>query len=185
MRNHLITQLHMGYFGSLFSYALALTQDETNASDLVSEVFLKICNLPEGKLNDLVQNQWEFEEQLIEHDQTLGYLKLILKRTLIDKFRKKGTRNKNEAFYSNVIKISNGSTPEDIYISKEAVEKIFDVIDDLFRESNVDKSMSFWLKYQGYKSKDIAKMLNIPENTVSTNVRRMRLELKSKISIAQ
>jgi len=184
MRNHMLTQLHITYFDTLYNYALRMTNDQSKAADLVSEAFLKICKLPEEKLNDLIQYQWEFDEELIERDRTLGYLLLVLKNTFIDQLRKMGTRNKNETFYSNFIKISNGSTPEDICISNEEVKKIFDVIDDLFRESSVEKAMSFWLKYQGYKSKDIAKMLNIPENTVSTNIRRMRLEIKNRIAAA-
>ena len=185
MRNHLITQLHGTYFSVLYNYALKLTFDETKAADLVSEVFVKICKLSDEKLDDLIQYQWEFEEELVERDRTLGYLMVTLKNTLTDQYRKKSSRNKNETSYSNGYKNTNGLTPEDICISNDEIQKILDAMDDVFLEASEEKKMSFVLKYQGFKSKEIAKRLSIPENTVNTNVRRMRIELRRKISLAR
>lgn len=185
MRNNLIIQLHRKYFGSLRAYALKYTRDEITANELASDVFLKVNNFSDERLDELEQYSWEHETELVNYDRAFGYLMKMLKSTFIDNFRKRGTRYKNEMLYSDVYKNSDTRTPEEICISNENIQEIFDALDDIFRETNVEKSMSFVLKYQGYKAKEIAEILRIPENTVHTNVRRIRLKLRERISIAR
>lgn len=185
MRNKLIANLYTKYYSVLYGYALNLTKNEVDAHDLVMEVFVKLMEGPASRLEFLTK--LNIEDECLEEkvDRALAYLVRVLKNLFIDCYRKANSRNRNENFYAEKIKNSKSKSPEEIHISEESYQKIFEVMDELFRKSNVAKAMSFYLKSEGYKIREIALMLDISENTVSTYIFRMRKELRKILKVAQ
>lgn len=185
MRNKLMTKLFNKYYSVLYGFALKLTKNEVDAHDLVMELFVKLLEWPEGRIEFLIKMLEEDEFLENEKDRVLAYLGRILKNLFINRYRKLDSRNRNENFYAKKIKNNKSKSPEEIRISEEEYEMIFATMDDLFQKSDVAKAMSFYLKSEGYKIKEIALMLDIKENTVSTYIFRMRKELRSILRVAQ
>ena len=64
---------------------------------------------------------------------------------------------------------------EDEYFEKEELE----IINELKKLKPVSRNIIYLYYYQGYKTKEIAKILNMNINTVSTNLSRAKQELKT------
>ena len=64
---------------------------------------------------------------------------------------------------------------EEEYFEKEELE----IINELKKLKPVSRNIIYLYYYQGYKTKEIAKILNMNINTVSTNLSRAKQELKT------
>lgn len=64
---------------------------------------------------------------------------------------------------------------EDEYFEKEELE----IVNELKKLKPASRNIIYLYYYQGYKTKEIAKILNMNINTVSTNLSRAKQELKN------
>ena len=152
-------KLFKKYYGLMLAVCLRYANDKSDAHDILQEGFIKIFS----KIN-LFKFQGSFK----------GWMKRIMVNTAIDRYRKK----------------TNEPYPVEINENLSLVES-----EDVISKLNSDDLLMLITKLpvgyrtvfnmyviEGYSHKDIAKELNISENTSKSQLSRARSSLKAKLS---
>ena len=155
-----ITELYEHYQKLMFVVAKRILQDNYMAEDAIHEAFIKIMRYMD-----------HIDE--VESVKTKGLMILIVERVAIDLYRKQkrckecAIEDFEERMYYST-KFDEGSNPESLHILDGLPKKYAEVI-----------SLKF---YYGYRTKEIAQILSINENTVRTNIARGKKMLSKLIN---
>lgn len=145
-------------------FALKLTRDESNASDLYQETAYQAF-----------RNRKRFKSGT----NMKAWLSTIMKNIFINNFRKKKSREKKvEVLHRSKSEMMNGSSAlnaGELNLQFQELVKIVDSLESNFKEP-------FLLAYQGYSYEEISKQVgNIPIGTVKSRIFFARNKLKKKI----
>lgn len=159
------TKLFKHYRGIIQYYIFNLVYNTTDAEDLTMITFEKAFT----KLNMYTPTN-EFQT----------WLSRIAKNTVIDFFVTKGRRPGNfvEAHDNYLTNSHHIINPEDEYIDKEIGQFLEKAINRL---SDMDSEILKLRYYENMEMSDIAKILNIPENTARGRLFRARVSLSEKM----
>ena len=141
-------------------FALMYTRDKELAEDLAQDTILKaLSNREKFRTNTNLK----------------GWLKVILKNTFINTYRKKASYM--ITYNSEDYKVMNGEfdlyKPDNILMT----EHIQNLIDNL----NPDLREPFVMHYEGYKYNEIAEQMNIPLGTIKSRIHQARKVLSNII----
>ena len=147
----------------MFSYALKLTKDQSDASDLYQETIYKA-----------IKNIHQFRE-----DTNLkAWLLTIMRNIFINAYRKK-RRKQTLADGSNNSYLINSSNSTVLNLGEQRI--LFDDLKILVEHLNDNLKIPFIRAYQGYKYEEIAKELNIPIGSVKSRIFMARKALKQLV----
>lgn len=149
--------------------------------DLVNFHYRFVGNRPEAE--DLTQDTfikaYKKFHTLQDQDKIKSWLYMIARNTVIDFFR----RNKNKPFaldsaiMENIPEVASVDYQERV-ANMEVSKELDHCIEQLVRE---DRAIIKLLYYEGFSYKDIAKMLNINQNTLKSRLHRARKVLLETI----
>ena len=143
------------------SFAMKYTRDEHLAQDLAQETILKaLSNREKFRTNTNLK----------------GWLKVILKNTFINGYRKKSNHmiSYNSEDYQVMTGEADNYTPEHIMQTKYVNKLINGLSDDL--------SVPFKMHYEGFKYQEIADEMNLPIGTVKSRIHQARKVLSSVLN---
>lgn len=135
-------------------FAESIVKDYALSQDIAQDCFVKL---------------WVFRDKYRFEFSFKTYLFTLIKRRAIDELRK--SRRTAELPED----ISNGDTPEEIYLRSEKEQRIFEEI-ELLRQTDGDCFYLFAVC--GIPAREIAKRLGITEVSVRVKIHRTRLKLK-------
>ncbi|MEO9534031.1 MAG: sigma-70 family RNA polymerase sigma factor [Crocinitomicaceae bacterium] len=141
-------------------FAMKYTRDETLAEDLAQETILKaLSNREKFRTNTNLK----------------GWLKVILKNTFINSYRKKSNQmiSYNSEDYQVMTGEADTYAPDNIMMTKH-VNKIIDGL-------SPDLSIPFRLHFEGFKYQEIADKMSLPIGTVKSRIHQARKVLSSVI----
>jgi RNA polymerase sigma factor, sigma-70 family len=134
------------------NYAIGLTKDIDDANDIIQEAIISI---------------WRSRERT--NDLTDGYFKYVLKQKFVSLIRK---QKKNMQLILEGEPISHNDALTRMYLAE--LDQIVDSANPLHRDI-------FKLNMAGYKFREIAEMLGIPEGTALGAMRYIRIRIKAKL----
>ncbi|MGJ1349005.1 RNA polymerase sigma factor [Sphingobacterium siyangense] len=134
------------------SYAMGLTKDIDDANDIIQEAIISIWR-SRDRTNDLSD----------------GYFKYVLKQKFVSLIRK---QKKNMQLLLDSEPISHNDALTKFYLKE--LDQIVDTANPLHRDV-------FRLNMAGYKFREIAEMLDIPEGTAVGSMRYIRIRIKTKL----
>ena len=160
------------YLDALYSYALALTRDETEAEDLVQETYLRAVRA----FGDLAPNS-----------NLKGWLFVILRNAWLNQLRhtRSGPRFvelESEEASSNGWSASGMSDPYVLYLRKLEREEIVDAI---ARLPVLHREIVILRDIEGFSYQEIAGMIGCPAGTVMSRLGRAREKLRRILSGSQ
>jgi RNA polymerase sigma-70 factor (ECF subfamily) len=150
-------ELYLLMFDSLFHFSYSFVKSKQVAEELVSDVFIKL---------------WQIRSQLNTIDNLKLYLFGITKNFSLS-YLARASKNLSiqlddidldEMDIESVIEFKN---PEDLYISKETIQNVMRAILELPPQCQIIFSL---VKVEGFKYKEVAKLLNISVFTVRNQV---------------
>ncbi len=160
------------YMNNLYYLALKFTKDESKATDLVQETYLKAFSNYKKFKEDTNLKAWLFR---------------ILTNTFINDYRKKRRENlimdfnDNESVYYNWLEDSvkkESRSPESKYFFKKLGEDIYKELDSL---PDNFKMMILYADVYEFSYKEIAEIIDAPMGTVMSKLFRARKMLQSKL----
>lgn len=134
------------------NYAMSLTNDLDDANDIIQEAIISI---------------WRSRENT--HDLNDGYFRFVIKQKFVDMTRR---RTKNVKLLLEAEPISHNDALTRLYL--EELNKVVDSANPLHKEV-------FSMNMAGYKFREIADILNIPEGTALGAMRYIRAKIKSRL----
>ena len=150
MEKHKIKYLVEKYSDMIMRIAYQNSFNKSDSEDIVQEVFIKLIN---------------YIDKLEKSEEYIKYW--IIRVTInLSKDYNKNSWNKK------IVQISQNNLnyyfePEEIGVFKE-----------LSKLKPIYRNIIYFYYYEGYKIKEIAKILNLKENTVNSNLTRARKKLK-------
>lgn len=134
-------------------FALQYTRDEDLAKDLAQETILKA-----------LKNREKFRT----NTNLKGWLKVILKNTFINAYRRKTNQiiSYNSDDYNVIVGTSDDYKPDDM-LQTSHIQKLIAAVSDDFREP-------FMLYVEGFKYQEIAEKLNLNIGTVKSRIHQCR-----------
>lgn len=155
--------LYRLYHKKIYYYALYLTNDPLLAEDVTQEVFIIAYN----KI-----------DQLKDSDKVGAWLNRITTNTSYDFLRR---RNKLVPVYNDVNRHRKDQNAENALLS---IELQFDIESALMSLSQEHQEV-IYLKYiRGLTSRQISELLEIPEGTVKSRLRKARETVANRIALA-
>jgi RNA polymerase sigma-70 factor (ECF subfamily) len=155
------------YHHRLFLYTLKFIESESEALDIVQNVFLSV---------------WENEKFRVEESMIRSYLFNAVKNSCLNYIKHRKVIRKFEKIASTELRELEAlqyESGEKSLIEKESLQQLEDAINSL---SPIYKEVIVLSRYEGLKNKEIANQLNIPVRTVETRIFRALTLLKEKIS---
>ena len=148
----------------LSRYAYSLTQEKTNAKDLVQETFEKILNNKEKGINCVNFKAWTFT---------------IMRNTFINNYKynyryRSFSKHPHEVLFINQLKYTGLDDPDSAYSILEITQNI-DHLKDEFR-------IPLKMRIEGYKYDEIANKLNIKVGTIKSRIFFTRKKLMVQIN---
>lgn len=141
-------------------FALKYTRNEDLAQDLAQETILKaLSNREKFRTNTNLK----------------GWLKVILKNTFINSYRKKS--NQMITYDSDDFKVMNGKTDNYAPDNMMMTDHIWGLIEDL----DNDLFQPFTMHMEGFKYHEIAEDMNLPLGTVKSRIHQTRKILSSQL----
>lgn len=159
-KSNTFTSSVVGMQGNLMSFAMRLTSNKEEASDLVQDTTLKALNN---------------EEKFVDSTNFKGWMYTIMRNIFINNYRKT-TREATvvditeDLFHLNVSQDSGLATPDGAYAANEITEILAGFPSD-FREP-------FSMHVAGYKYEEISVKLNMPLGTVKSRIFFTRKRLR-------
>ena len=149
---------------SLMRFAIGLTNHEDDAKDLVQDTFLKALKFCDKFVHESNFKAWTFT---------------IMKNTFINNYRRvKRNKDYNNqmkgGFYLNYPHASGSDHPDYVITSKE-FEKTIDSLENNFK-------LPFKMHHEGFKYKEIAKILDLNIGTVKSRIFFARKELIKQLN---
>ncbi|RIH63422.1 sigma-70 family RNA polymerase sigma factor [Mariniphaga sediminis] len=147
----------------LYIYAISLTSDSEQASDLLQETMLKVLIA---------------RDKFTQNTNFKAWVYTIMRNTFINDYRRiLKTRNKfvgsSIDFCYLVPTEKNYPTPDSIYHTRE-IHRNIEALEDEYR-------IPFTMFFEGYKYKEIAKKLDLPLGTVKSRIFFTRKKLKKTL----
>lgn len=144
-----IEELVNKYSKMVFQIAYQNCFIKSNAEDITQEVIIKA---------------WRNLEKLKTEEHLKAWLIRVTINTSID----------NNRYYKNK-KETELNENDNFYFEKE----YYGILEELKRLKPINRNIIYLYYYQGYKTKEISKILKININTVSTNLARAKKELQN------
>lgn len=147
---------------ALFNYILRLSGNTHDAEDLLQETFLKIYNAIKTYDTARPFKTWAYT---------------IATRTTYDFFRKKKVRKE--------LLTLDEDGPDETFEDPDAynkIERLGDLEMALKKIKPSYRSVLFLYYQEGFSYEEMSSVLGIPLNTIKTNLRRAKLELKKILS---
>lgn len=154
--------LFNNFYGRLYNFALKITNDESQAKDLVQDTFIKL---------------WYKREKINIELSISSYLFKICKNEFLDSVRQK---NKEKAFLDE-IKIE---MAYQMYLEPENEEEVskIQLMNDAISKLPPKCKEAFTLsKYENMTYKDIAERMGISVKTVETHITKAYKELRKEL----
>lgn len=165
MKNTDFKNTVIDYYKPLKGYALKLTRNSDDASDLLQETMLKAF-----------KNDGKFEEGT----NMKGWLYTIMRNLFINNYRRMVksqvfTDDTDNQFYINSASNVSGNNGESNLVSKDIQVAIENLSENL--------KTPFMMSFNGYKYEEISKTLAIPLGTVKIRIHNARLKLKESLKV--
>ncbi len=157
-------RLYAQYKGLMFHVAFSVTNDHFSAEDIVHETFLNLIRI----IDDI---------RIDDERETGKFLKVITHNLAVDHLRR---RSKTQAWSNDALEFKATDSfpdPETVTIDKDDLERLISRIDqmeDIYRAP-------LFLRAQGYKVTEIAKILQINPQTVKVRLHRARKILLTEL----
>ena len=150
----------LGMQSNLMSFALKLTLNKEEASDLVQDTTLKALNN---------------EEKFVENSNFKGWMLTIMRNIFINNYRKSARENTvvdttEDCRHLNLSQESGLETPEGAFAMNE--------IEAIIAGFDADYSLPFSMHVAGYKYEEISEKLNMPLGTVKSRIFFTRKRLR-------
>lgn len=158
------------YHHRLFLFSLKFIENESDAMDIVQEVFTIV---------------WEKHKYLLEEEHLKSFLFNAVKNSCLNYLKHQDVINRHKDNHSYRIKeleLYHYKSGEKSLIEKEDLQKIYKAIDSL---SEKNREIIILSRFDGLKNCQIAEILNIPIRTIETRLYRALTELKQKLSEKQ
>jgi len=161
---HELKTLFSLYYKKVFYAAFYVTKDKYLSEDITQETFLKAYK----KLHQLRDTE-KLEAWLVKIAINLAHDEI--------KRRKKNIAVPDLEFENND---SGSNNPEEIYLKKETIE----ILNQLIYQLDPDYVHILYLKYyEGLTLKRISEMLEMPEGTVKSRLKKIKDTLNKKLSL--
>ena len=150
----------LGMQSNLMSFALKLTLNKEEASDLVQDTTLKALNN---------------EEKFVENSNFKGWMLTIMRNIVINNYRKSARENTvvdttEDCRHLNLSQESGLETPEGAFAMNE--------IEAIIAGFDADYRLPFSMHVAGYKYEEISEKLNMPLGTVKSRIFFTRKRLR-------
>lgn len=155
------------YHHRLFLYTLKFIENESDALDIVQEVFTTV---------------WEKQKYKLDEEHIKPFLFNSVKNSCLNFLKHQAVIQKHQDIQKHrlvELELNHFNSGEKSLIEKEDLKKIYSAIDSL---SCIHKEVIQLSRFDGLKNNHIAKKLNIPIRTVETRLYRALSELKNKLS---
>ncbi len=155
------------YHHRLYLFTLKFIENESDALDIVQNVFLSV---------------WENEKLGVDELKIQSYLFNAVKNSCLNYIKHRKVIRKYEQIAAAELKELEAfhyQSGENSLIEKESLQQLEKAINSLLP---IYKEVIVLSRYEGLKNKEIAKQLNIPVRTVETRIFRALTLLKEKIS---
>lgn len=153
-------QLFQEYSDVIYRLALYKTNDIDTAEEITQETFLRL---------------WKHIESDKEIDNPKSYLYQITRNLVIDYYRKKKDTSLDNLIEEG-FEPSNQTTKQETLTDIHLLRSVIDNLDEMYREP-------IYLKYiEGYKVKEIARIMEVSENVVSVRISRGKQQLQERFS---
>jgi RNA polymerase sigma-70 factor (ECF subfamily) len=171
VRDEAFVKEFMPLMKQLYNFALKLTLDEDEASDLVQESYLKA---------------YRFFDSYAEGTNAKAWMFRIMKNTFINDFRKK-TREPNKVDYDELESFYNSEEAEHKVKSDLRIDMMQDKLGDevtvALNALPVDFRTAIILcDIESFTYEEMSKILDIPIGTVRSRLHRARQVLKDKLT---
>lgn len=160
-------QLFRKYHKRLLLYTLKFVDSESDALDIVQNVFVAVWENGKFKQNEDIVRAYLFNSV---RNSCLNYLK---HQKIVRKFE-----NETSLMFKE-IEIVHFQSGEKSLIETENLQQINDAINSL---PDIYKEVIFLSRFEGLKNSEIAQKLHLPIRTIETRVFRALSSLKEKIS---
>jgi RNA polymerase sigma-70 factor (ECF subfamily) len=155
------------YHRRLLLYTLKFVESESDALDIVQNIFVAIWENGKYTQNEELVQAYLFSAV---KNNCLNYLK---HQKIVKKFENETSIRLKE------MEAVHYQSGEKSLIERENLKQINDAIDSL---ADIYKEVIFLSRFEGLKNQEIAEKLNIPVRTVETRIFRALSALKEKIS---
>ena len=152
-----------GLSDSLKRFALSLTSNHEDASDLLQETFVKAISYRDKFADDTNLKAWTFT--IMKNTFINNYRRIIKSNTTFD--------NTNDLYYLNLNRESNLENPDSTTSANEINNHIDNLEDDF--------KVPFKMHLQGYKYKEIADNLGLKLGTVKSRIFFTRKKLMESL----
>lgn len=160
------------YQSKVFNFALKLSGDYEDASDIACETFFRVFKSIKGFRNEANFKSWVFTIVKNVYYDTLKVIKKHQHQSINQ------TIQTDEGEIEKEFKDSD-LTPEEVILEKERIDRLTDIINSLPDDQAVVIKM-YHLESLGYE--EISEILGIPLGTVKSRINRGRKNLESKLS---
>lgn len=148
---------------SLKRFALSLTSNHEDASDLLQETFVKAISYRDKFADNTNLKAWTFT--IMKNTFINNYRRIIKSNTTFD--------NTNDLYYLNLYKESKTDHPETM-VSANEINKHIGKLEDDFK-------IPFEMHLQGFKYKEIARKLGLKLGTVKSRIFFTRKKLMESL----
>ena len=143
-------ELYLLMFDKLFKFSYSLVKSKEAAEELVSDVFIKL---------------WNIRDQLSTVQDLKVYLYCITKNLSLNYLAK--AKNSVQFDEINIESVIDLNTPEDLYVSRETMTGVKQVIQELPAQCRI---IFLLVRDQNMKYKEVAQVLDISVFTVRNQV---------------
>ncbi|MEO0756756.1 MAG: sigma-70 family RNA polymerase sigma factor [Cyanobacteria bacterium J06648_16] len=161
-----LTLLYDRYAGLVYTVAIRLLKQPTEAEDLVQEIFL---------------NFWKQEKYDPTRAALSTYLGLITRSRALSRLSKRSSQQRSLQRLKQQPLLNRSSTPLENASRLEQHEAVKQALSKLKTQQRQILEMNF---YQGMPHAAIARQLNIPLGTVKTRARKGLIELRQQLGSA-
>lgn len=157
-------KLYDEYAPRIFQFALSYLKRETEAEELVQEVFIKI---------------WEKKENLDDTKNLKSYIFKIAVNTIYQYIRRKNIENAYKDYIKNHVRSDDNNTWQNV-IYNEMLDKLESILNELPEQQ---KRIFYLSKDKGLSNKEIAKKLNLSKRTVENHLYRAIFMIKKSLML--
>lgn len=163
-------QIFKEYHHSLLLYSLKFIESESEALDIIQEIFVMV---------------WENEKYKLDQNHLKAYLFNSVRNACLNHIKHQHVIRKHiqtENLKIRELELGLYDSHEKSLIEEEDLQKIYRAIDSLSENYKEVLELS---RFEGLKNKEIAQQLDVPIRTVETRLFRALNQLKEKLSEKQ
>ncbi|MBZ0291125.1 MAG: RNA polymerase sigma factor [Anaerolineae bacterium] len=162
-------QLYHRYFQRVYGYVASRIEDQREAEDLVSEIFLRV-------IKNLTQLRNE------RHISFAAWLFVIARHAITDHYRRNGRSETPMPLDAAENLVAAEPKPDEMFIDTEEAAKLYQMILTLSERKREIITLRY---YGGLRNHEIAVVLGIGEKTVSAYLSRALQELRQQYAVSQ